>query len=117
MIKERLSEYIQNTIKENWDINASADYGTDNILKYSDVGKNILKMHIGFKKLDIHKGDKIALCGSNSANWALTYLSIVSYGAVVVPILVDFSKDDIASIIKDSGAKFLFSDENILKRS
>lgn len=115
MIKERLSEYIQNTIKENWDINALADYGTDNILKYSDVGKNILKMHIGFKKLDIHKGDKISLCGSNSANWALTYLSIVSYGAVVVPILVDFSKDDIASIIKDSGAKFLFSDENILK--
>ena len=115
MIKERLSDYILNTIKENWDINALADYGTDNILKYSDVAKNILKIHTAFKKLDIHKGEKIALCGSNSVNWALTYISIVSYGAVVVPILVDFSKEDIASIIKDSGSKFLFADKRIIE--
>ncbi|ADG71299.1 AMP-binding protein [Brachyspira murdochii] len=115
MIKERLSDYILNTIKENWDINALADYGTDNILKYSDVAKNILKIHTAFKKLDIHKGEKIALCGANSVHWALTYISIVSYGAVVVPILVDFSKEDIASIIKDSGSKFLFADKRIIE--
>ena len=115
MIKERLSDYILNTIKENWDINALADYGTDNILKYSDVAKNILKIHTAFKKLDIHKGEKIALCGANSVNWALTYISIVSYGAVVVPILVDFSKEDIASIIKDSGSKFIFADKRIIE--
>ena len=115
MIKERLSDYIQNTIKDNWDINALADYGTNNILKYSDIAKNILKIHTGFKKLDIHKGEKIALCGANSVNWALIYISVVSYGAVVVPILVDFSKEDIASILKDSGVKFLFADSHILK--
>ena len=115
MIKERLSDYIQDTIKNNWDIDALADYGTNKILKYSDVAENIMKMHIAFKKLDIHKGEKIALCGSNSVNWALTYLSIISYGAVVVPILVDFSKEDIASIIRDSGAKFLFANSNIIK--
>ncbi|PPS21183.1 long-chain fatty acid--CoA ligase [Brachyspira murdochii] len=114
-MKERLSDYILNTIKENWDINALADYGTDNILKYSDVAKNILKIHTAFKKLDIHKGEKIALCGANSVHWALTYISIVSYGAVVVPILVDFSKEDIASIIKDSGSKFLFADKRIIE--
>ena len=115
MIKERLSDYIQNTIKDNWDINALADYGTNNILKYSDIAKNILKIHTAFKKLDIHKGEKIALCGANSVNWALIYISVVSYGAVVVPILVDFSKEDIASILKDSGVKFLFADSHILK--
>ena len=115
MIKERLSDYIQDTIKNNWDIDALADYGTNKILKYSDVAENIMKMHIAFKKLDIHKGEKIALCGSNSVNWALTYLSIISYGAVVVPILVEFSKEDIASIIRDSGAKFLFANSNIIK--
>lgn len=115
MIKERLSDYILNTIRENWDINALADYGTNNILKYSDVAKNILKIHTAFKKLDIHKGEKIALCGANSVNWALTYISIVSYGAVVVPILVDFSKEDIASIIKDSGSKFIFADKRIIE--
>ena len=114
MIRERLSDYIQNTIKENWDINALADYGTDKILKYSDVAENISKIHIAFKKLDIHKGEKIALCGSNSVNWALIYLSVVSYGAVIVPILVDFSKEDIASILKDSGSKFLFADKHII---
>ena len=50
MIRERLSDYIQNTIKENWDINALADYGTDKILKYSDVAENILKIHINEKQ-------------------------------------------------------------------
>lgn len=115
MIKEKLSSYILNSIKENWDINALADYGSNNILKYSDTAENIFKIHTAFKKLDIYKGEKIALCGGNSVNWVLTYLSIITYGAVVVPILVDFSKEDIDSIIKDSGVKFLFADSNILK--
>ena len=115
MIKEKLSSYIQNSIRENWDINALSDYGANNILKYRDVAENILKIHIAFKKLDIHKGEKIALCGGNSVNWALIYLSVLTYGAVIVPILVDFSKEDIASIIKDSGSKFLFADSHIIK--
>lgn len=116
MINEKFTEYILNSIKENWDINAFCDYGKDNFFKYSDVAKHILKMHTIFKRMEIYKGDKIALCGSNSANWALTYLSIVSYGAVVVPILVDFAKDDIISILNDSGSKYLFMDKNIIEK-
>ena len=116
MINEKLSEYILNSIKENWDINAFCDYGKDNFVKYSDVAKHILKMHTIFKRMEIYKGDKIALCGANSKNWALTYLSIVSYGAVVVPILVDFAKDDIISILNDSGSKYLFMDKNIIEK-
>ena len=116
MINEKLTEYIFNSIKENWDINAFCDYGKDNFIKYSDVAKHILKMHTIFKRMEIYKGDKIALCGANSTNWALTYLSIVSYGAVVVPILVDFSKDDIISILNDSGSKYLFMDKNIIEK-
>ena len=80
------------------------------------MAKHILKMHTIFKRMEIYKGDKIALCGSNSTNWALTYLSIVSYGAVVVPILVDFAKDDIISILNDSGSKYLFMDKNIIEK-
>lgn len=113
MINEKLTQYIENTIKENWDINAFADYGTNRIIKYSDVAKNISIMHTVFKRSSIYKGDKIALCGGNSINWALSYLSIISYGAVVVPILVDFSPSDISNIIKDSGTKYLFADKNI----
>lgn len=113
MINEKLTQYIENTIKENWDINAFADYGKDRIIKYSEVAKNISTMHNVFKRSSIYKGDKIAICGGNSINWALSYLSIISYGAVVIPILVDFSPNDIASIIKDSGTKYLFIDKNI----
>ena len=113
MIEEKLIQYIENTIKENWDINAFADYGKDRIIKYSDVAKNISIMHTVFKRSSIYKGDKIALCGGNSINWALSYLSIISYGAVAIPILVDFSPSDISNIIKDSGAKYLFTDKNI----
>lgn len=116
MINEKLTLYIKNTIKENWDIDAFADYGKNRIVKYSDVAKNISIMHNIFKRSSIYKGDKIALCGGNSINWALTYLSIISYGAVVVPILVDFSPDDIASILKDSGTKYLFIDKNISEK-
>lgn len=112
MINEKLTQYIENTIKENWDIDAFADYGKDRTVKYSDVAKNILIMHNVFKRSSIYKGDKIALCGGNSINWALSYLSIISYGAVVIPILVDFSPSDISSIIKDSGTKYLFIDRN-----
>ena len=113
MIEEKLIQYIENTIKENWDINAFADYGKDRIIKYSDVAKNISIMHTVFKRSSIYKGDKIALCGGNSINWALSYLSIISYGAVAIPILVDFSPSDISNIIKDSGTKYLFTDKNI----
>lgn len=116
MINEKLTLYIENTIKENWDIDAFADYGKNRIVKYSDVAKNISIMHNIFKRSSIYKGDKIALCGGNSINWALIYLSIISYGAVVVPILVDFSPDDIASILKDSGTKYLFIDKNISEK-
>lgn len=116
MINEKLTLYIENTIKENWDIDAFADYGKNRIVKYSDVAKNISIVHNIFKRSSIYKGDKIALCGGNSINWALTYLSIISYGAVVVPILVDFSPDDIASILKDSGTKYLFIDKNISEK-
>ena len=116
MIEEKLIQYIENTIKENWDINAFADYGKDRIIKYSDVAKNISIMHTVFKRSSIYKGDKIALCGGNSINWALSYLSIISYGAVAIPILVDFSPSDISNIIKDSGAKYLFTDKNIVDK-
>lgn len=113
MISEKLIQYIENSIKENWDNNAFSDYGKDRVLKYSDVALNIYSMHSIFRRIGIYKGDKVAVCGSNSTNWALTYLSVISYGAVIIPILADFSADDITSILRDSGTKFLFIDKHI----
>lgn len=113
MIKEKLTVYIENSIKDNWYLDSISNYSKNETLKYSDVGLKILNMHANFKKLNIHRGDKIALCGSNGINWALTYLSVISYGAVIIPILVDFSSEDITSIIVESGAKYLFIYEEI----
>lgn len=113
MINEKLTEYFFNSIKHNWNLPAFRDYGKEGEIKFSDVAKHIHKTHSTFKRMGIYKGEKIALCGVNSTNWALTYLSVVSYGAVIVPILVDFSKEDITSILKDSGSEYLFIDKNI----
>lgn len=113
MIKEKLIDYIQTSIKENWSLASISNYGKNETLKYGDVGLKILNMHANFKKLGIHKGDKIALCGANSINWAISYLSVISYGSVIVPILVDFSSDDITSIINESGSKYMFIQPNI----
>ena len=116
MINEKLTEYFYNSIKNNWNLVAFRDYGKDGEVKFSDVAKHINTTHNVFKRMGIYKGEKIALCGVNSTNWALTYLSVVSYGAVIIPILVDFSKDDITSILNDSGCEYLFIDNSIYKK-
>ena len=115
MIKESLVNYISDSIKENWDLNAFSDYSTNKVFTYGDVGSMIIDMHSSFKKIGIHRGDKIALCGPNSSNWAIIYLSVLTYGGVVVPVLVDFTSEDIVSIVKDSGSKVLFLDEAVFK--
>jgi len=114
MIPERFVDYIGNSIIKNWDLPALSDYKGES-LKYSEIGNNILKFHLLFDRLGISKGDKIALVGKNSARWACIYLSTVTYGAVVVPILPDFKSDDIQSIINHSDSILLFCSESIFQ--
>lgn len=116
MIKERFTEFLLDSIKDNWDANAFSDYGSEKCLTYGEIGSYVACMHERFKKMGIHKGVRIALCGINSSHWALAYLSVVTYGAVIVPILVDFANDDIVSILSDSGSKFLFADNSLYSR-
>jgi len=75
--------YIEKSIKAHWDLNALTDY-KGKTLQYHDVARKIEKLHILFENGGIVKGDKIALCGRNSAHWAVAYLAIITYGAVVV---------------------------------
>ncbi len=112
MIKENFIEYIENSIKGNWDLPALTDY-KGNSFYYKDVARKISRIHIMFEQCDVKKGDKIALLGKNSANWAMTYLSIVSYGAVVVPILPDFHSNDMHHIVNHSDSVILFVDDHI----
>lgn len=114
MIQERFVEYIEKSIKKNWDLPALADYHGES-LTYADTGKYILKFHLLFDRMGIKKGDKIALVGKNSARWCSVYLSVVSYGAVIVPILPDFKPDDVQSIINHSDSLLLFCTDTIFQ--
>lgn len=112
MLKENFIEYIETSIKNNWDLPALTDY-KGSTYYYKDVARKISRIHIMFKECDVNKGDKIALIGKNSANWAMTYLAIISYGAVVVPILPDFHPDDMHHIVNHSDSVILFVEDNI----
>ena len=112
MIKENFIQYIEDSILKNWDLPALTDY-KGSTYHYKDVARKITRIQLMFDQCDVKKGDKIALIGKNSANWAMTYLAIVSYGAVVVPILPDFPPDDIHHIVNHSDSVILFVENNI----
>ena len=98
---------IQKSIIDNWDRDALTDY-KGATLQYHDVARKIEKLHIMFENSGVIKGDKIALCGRNSANWAVAFLATVTYGAVAVPILHEFTADQVHNIVNHSEAKLLF---------
>lgn len=99
--------YIQETLTTNWDLDALTDYeGTT--LQYKDVARKIEKLHILFENAGVKEGDKIALCGRNSANWAVAFLATLSYGAVAVPILHEFKAAQVHDIVNHSEARLLF---------
>ena len=112
MLKENLVEYFEKSIKDNWELPALTNYNGPTAT-YKDVANNILMLHHVFKQLHIKKGTKIALLGKNSINWGVTYLAIVIYGAVIVPILPDFKSDDIHHIINHSDSQILFVAESL----
>lgn len=111
---ENFNEYIQEAVKSYWHDSSLSDY-EGSTLQYKDVACLIEKLHILYEKANIKPGDKIALCGRNSAHWAVAFMSILSYGAVAVPILNDFKANQIHDIVNHSEAKLLFAGETISK--
>ncbi len=99
---------IEQSIINHWDRDALTDY-KGATLQYHDVARKIEKLHILFENSGVKKGDKIALCGRNSSNWAVAFLATLTYGAVAVPILHEFTADQIHNIVNHSDAKLLFS--------
>ncbi|MBR1400551.1 MAG: AMP-binding protein [Prevotella sp.] len=99
---------IQKSIINNWDLDALTDY-KGATLQYHDVARKIEKLHIMFENSGVSKGDKIALCGRNSANWAVAFLATLTYGAIAVPILHEFTADQVHNIVNHSEAKLLFA--------
>ena len=103
----KFNSIIQKSIIEHWDMDALTDY-KGVTLQYKDVARKIEKLHIMFESSGVVKGDKIALCGRNSAHWAVAFLATLTYGAVAVPILHEFTPEQIHNIVNHSEAKLLF---------
>ena len=105
--------YVDESIKVNWNRPALSNYGA-NTLTYGAVASEIKKMHVLFEKCGIAKGEKIALCARNSAEWCVAYLAVVSYDAVCVPLLPDFLPQNIADLTRLSDSRLLFVDKAIM---
>ena len=103
---------FQEAFKKNWDRPAISNY-QGVTLHYRDVARRIEKMHIMFEECGLQKGDKVAICSRNQANWAVAFLSTMTYGAVPVPLLHEFKSSNIHHLVNHSEAKILFVDDVI----
>ena len=101
------NQMIQKSIVDHWDLDSLTDF-KGATLQYHDVARKIEKLHIMFESSGVKQGDKIALCGRNSAAWAAAFLAVLTYGAIAVPILHEFTAEQIHNIVNHSDAKILF---------
>ncbi len=110
-MQDTLTGYIEQSLRDNWERPALSDYhGTT--LTYKDVARKIAKLQIAFKHAGLKPGDRIALCGRNSAQWAVAALASITYGTVTVPILHDFKPDTIHHLVTHCEAQLLFTDSS-----
>lgn len=109
-----LNYIIENSIKDNWEKPSLSDLGGITY-QYKELAEQIEKLHIIFEAADVKRGDRVAICGKNSANWAVTFLACLTSGVVAVPILHEFKPDTIHHLVNHSEAKLLFVDEAIWK--
>jgi long-chain acyl-CoA synthetase len=112
MLKETVTQYFEDSIRKNWDITALSDYKGEGYT-YAQIAQIIHDLHRFYEQAGIKPGDKIALLGKNSARWCAVYLSAISYGAVIVPILPDFKPADAHQIVNHSDSVLLFSERSI----
>ena len=111
-MKSKFLGELKQSLRKNWELPALTDYQGETIY-YKDFAKRIATLHAYFKAAGVEKGDKIALCGKNSSNWAIAFFATMSYGAVVVSILHEFDKASVEYIVDHSDAKLFFTDKVI----
>ncbi len=112
MLKENLIKLYEKSFRENREMSALSDYFKDESFSYYELAKEIAKIHLLFKEIGVQQGDKIALVGRNNPRWCISYLSTITYGAVIVPILQDFSPKDIIHIVNHSESRLIFMGDN-----
>lgn len=116
MATKHYLEFLQGTMKNRWNELALADLDSDNKYTYAKLAEQIERLHTTFEALGIQPGDKIALCGRNCANWAVTFLAIETYKAVAVSILPDFTGEGVQNLVNHSEASLLYVGPNVKKK-
>lgn len=110
-----VKDFLESSLKDHWDLRALSDYQGTSTYTYGEIAKQVQLLHDVYRTWGVKRGDKIALVGRNCANWAITYLSAITYGAVIVPILPDFTPSDLHHIVNHSDSKILFAGEMLWK--
>ncbi len=113
MIKKNFIRLFEDSIRNNWELNAFTNYGEKVNYTYREVGMEVAHLHLLFEQCGIERNDKISLIGRNNANWGILYIATVTYGAIIVPILQDFNANDIHHIVNHSESKLLFASDYI----
>ena len=113
MIQQNFIKLYEASFRENWDLPALTDYNEKRTFLYKEMAVEIAKLHLLFRHCQVRRGDKIALIGKNTPRWCMAFMSVVTYGAIVVPILQDFHPNDVQHIINHSEAVMLFAGDHI----
>lgn len=110
---DNLLQIYAASFRKNWELPALTEFGSGQTMTYADLSRRIAALHLLFKESGVRQGDKIAIMGRNSMSWVVVYMAVLTYGAVVVPVLHDFNVQDAQHIINHSDSLMLFINENI----
>ena len=112
-MKENLIKIYERSFRENAELPALTDYGQKNTISYFELAKRVAKMHAVYRELGLKQGDKVALIGKNTSEWVTTFVSTITYGATIVPILQEFNPLDVQHIVNHSESLILFATKAI----
>lgn len=110
---DHILKIYQNSFRNNWDLPALTDYGSQEVMAYADFARRIARLHLFYRQIGLKPGDHVALLGKNSASWVVMFIGTITYGATIVPILADFNPHDAQHIVNHSDARVLFVNSSI----
>ena len=110
---DHILKIYRNSFRNNWDLPALTDYGSQEVMTYADLARRIARLRLFYRQMGLKPGDHVALLGKNSTSWVVMFIGTITYGATIVPILADFNPHDAQHIVNHSDARVLFVNSSI----
>lgn len=110
---DHILKIYRNSFRNNWDLPALTDYGSQEVMTYADLARRLARLHLFYRQMGLKPGDHVALLGKNSTSWVVIFIGTITYGATIVPILADFNPHDAQHIANHSDARVLFVNSSI----